>query len=133
MVFHWSLSDSKSPQVSRTFLGILADCSSAVVWMVSILPLISRSSSLFSKFIGTVPCAPTAIGITFTLIFHSFFNSLARFRYLSIISCYRDILCMLIACLYGQIAFIQLCFCLCNAQLDCFQQYMLKYTKNCLP
>ena len=24
MVFHWSLSDSKSPQVSRTLLGILA-------------------------------------------------------------------------------------------------------------
>ena len=25
MVFHWSLSDHKSPQVSRTLLGILAD------------------------------------------------------------------------------------------------------------
>ena len=31
MIFHWSLSDSKSPQVSRTFLGILADLNNAVV------------------------------------------------------------------------------------------------------
>ena len=30
MVFHWSLSDSKSPQVSRTRLSILAVLSNAV-------------------------------------------------------------------------------------------------------
>ena len=77
MVFHWSLSDSKSPQVSRTLLSILADCSNAVFWMVSILLLIPRFSKLFSNLFGTVPSAPTTIGITFTLIFHSFFNSLA--------------------------------------------------------
>ena len=46
MVFYWSLSDSKSPQVSRTFLSILADLITAVVWMVSILPLIFNSSSI---------------------------------------------------------------------------------------
>ena len=35
MVFHWSLSDSKSPQVSRILLSILAVFNNAVVWMVS--------------------------------------------------------------------------------------------------
>ena len=35
MVFHWSLSDSKSPQVSRTLLSILTVLNNAVVWLVS--------------------------------------------------------------------------------------------------
>ena len=50
MVFHWILSDSLSPQVSRTFLSILANVNNAVVWMVLILPLIFISSSPFSSF-----------------------------------------------------------------------------------
>ena len=33
MVFHWSLGDSKSPQVSKTLLSILAIFNNAVVWM----------------------------------------------------------------------------------------------------
>ena len=41
MVFHWSLSDSKYPQVSRTLLSILADLNNAVIWMVAICPSIS--------------------------------------------------------------------------------------------
>ncbi len=43
MVSHWSLSDNKFPQVSRTFLSILADLVNAV--MVSVFLLISKSSS----------------------------------------------------------------------------------------
>ena len=35
MVFHSSLSNSMSPQNSRTHLSILADLNSVVVWMVS--------------------------------------------------------------------------------------------------
>ena len=35
MVFHWRLSDSKSPQLSRTLLSIMAVFNNAVVWMVS--------------------------------------------------------------------------------------------------
>ena len=35
MVFYSSLSDSKSPQVSRTLLSIQADLNDDVVWMVS--------------------------------------------------------------------------------------------------
>ena len=37
MVFHWSLSDSKSPQVSRTLLSILSYLNDIVVWMVPTL------------------------------------------------------------------------------------------------
>ena len=34
MVFHWRLSDSKSSQVSRTLLSMLAVFNNAVVWIV---------------------------------------------------------------------------------------------------
>ena len=74
MVFYWSLSDSKSPQVSRTLLSILAVLNDAVVWMVSTRPPISKSSSPFSNPLVTVPNAPITIGIIFTSMFHSFFQ-----------------------------------------------------------
>ena len=86
MVCHWSLSDSKSPQVSKTLLSILAVLNNAVVWMVSTRPLTSKSSSPFSNPLVTVPNTPITIGIIFTCMFHSFFNSLARSRYLSFFS-----------------------------------------------
>ena len=82
MVFHWSLSDSKSPQVSRTLLSILAVLNNAVVWMVSTRPPTSKSFSPFSNPLVTVPNAPITIGIIVTSMFHSFFISLARSRYL---------------------------------------------------
>ena len=80
MVFLWSLSDSKSPQVSRTLLSIL---NNAVVWIVSTSLLISKSSSPFTNPLVTVPRAPITIGVTIIFMFHSFFNSQARLRYLS--------------------------------------------------
>ena len=87
MVFHWSLSDSKSPQVSRTLLSILAVLSNAVVWMVSARPPTFKSSSPFNNPLVTVPKAPITNGIIVTFMFHSFFfNSLARSRYLSFFS-----------------------------------------------
>ena len=86
MVFHWSLGDSKFPQVSRILLSILAVLKRAVVWMVSTRPPTSRSSSPFSNPLVTVPNAPITIGIIVTCMFHSFFNSLARSRYLSLCS-----------------------------------------------
>ena len=86
MVFHWSLSDSKSPQVSRTLLNILAVLDNAVVWTVSTHPPTSKSSSPFSNPLVTVPNAPITIGIIVTSMFHSFFSSLARSRYLSFFS-----------------------------------------------
>ena len=86
MVFHWSLSDSKSHQVSRTLLSILTVLNNAVVWMVSTLPPTSKSPSHFRIPLVTVPKAPITISIIVTCMFHSFFNSLARSRYLSIFS-----------------------------------------------
>ena len=74
MVFHWSLRDSRSPEVSRTLLSILAVLNDAVVWMVSTRPPNSDSSSLFSNPLVTVPNAPITIGIIVTCMFHSFFQ-----------------------------------------------------------
>ena len=57
-VFHisvsWSLSNCKSPQVTKTVLSIPSDLKNAVVSMVSISPHISNSSSPFFKTSGTV-------------------------------------------------------------------------------
>ena len=86
MVFYWSLSNSKSLQVSRTLLSILADLNNVVVWIVSTRPLFSKSSSPFINHLVTVPRAPITIDITVTFMFHSFFNSLARSKYLSFFS-----------------------------------------------
>ena len=86
MVFHWSLSDSKSPQVSRTLLSILAVLNNAVVWMVSTRPPTSKSSRPFNNPLVTVPKAPLTIGTIDTFMFHNFFNSRARSRYLSFFS-----------------------------------------------
>ena len=91
MVFHWSFRDSKSPQVSRTRLKILAVLSNAVVWIVSTRPPISKPSGpLYYNYINNpliiVPNAPITIGTIITFMFHSFFNSLARSRYLSFFS-----------------------------------------------
>ena len=81
--FHWSLRDSKFPQICRTLLSILAVFNNVIVWMVYTGPLISRSSSPFNNLLGTVAKAPITISIIVTFMFHSFFNSLARSRYLS--------------------------------------------------
>ena len=87
MVFHWSLSDSKSPQVSRTLLSILAVLNNAVVWMVSTHPPTSKSSSPFSNPLVTIPKAPITIGIISTCMFYSiFFNSRVRSKNLSFFS-----------------------------------------------
>ena len=86
MVFHWSLSDSKSPQVSRSRLRILAVLSNAVVLIVSTRPPTSKSFRPFNNPLVTVPNAPITIGTIVTFMFHSFYNSLARSRYLSFFS-----------------------------------------------
>ena len=70
MVFHWSLSDSKCPQVSRTLLSILAVLSSAVDWMVCTHLPTSKSSSPFNNPLVTVPKAPITIHTIVTLMFH---------------------------------------------------------------
>ena len=93
MAFHWSLSDSKSPQVSRTRLRILAVLSNAVISIVSTRPPTSKSPRSFNNPLVTVPKAPITIGTIVTFMFHSFFNSLARSRYVSFFAhCFRFIL-----------------------------------------
>ena len=84
MVSPWSLSDNKSPQISRTLLNILADLNNAVVWMVSTHPVISKPSSPCTNPLVTVPRAPITTDIIITFMFHRFFNPLARSRYLSL-------------------------------------------------
>ena len=86
MVSHRSLSDSNSPQVSRTRLSILADLNNAVVWILSTCPLISKSSNPFTNFLWFVPSAPTTIGITITFMCDFFFSSLGRSKYLYLFS-----------------------------------------------
>ena len=81
--FHWSLSDSQSPQVSWTLLSIL---NNVVVWVLSTRLSTSKSSSPFSNPLHTVSNAPITIGIIVIFKFHSLFNSLARSRYLSFFS-----------------------------------------------
>ena len=85
MVFHWSLGESKSPQVSRTLLSILAVFNNAVVCMVSTHPPTSKSSRPFNNPLVTKPKETITIGTIVTLMFHSFFNSLARSRYLCLL------------------------------------------------
>ena len=79
---NWSLSDSKSPQVSRTLLSILSVLNNIVVWRVSARPPTSKSSRPFRNPLVTVQNAPITIGIIVTFMFHSFFNSLARLKVL---------------------------------------------------
>ena len=69
MVFHWSLSDSQSPQVTRTLLSILAVLSSAVVWMVSTRPPTSKFISPFNNPLVTVTKAPITIGTIVIFMF----------------------------------------------------------------
>ena len=73
-------------KVSRTLLSILVVFNKVVVWMVSTRPPTSKSSRPFNNPLVTVPKAPITIGIIVTFMFHSFFNSLARSRYLSLFS-----------------------------------------------
>ena len=86
MVLHWSLSDSKSPQVSRTRLRILAVLSNAVNGIVSTRSPISKSSRPFNSPLVIMPNAPITIGPIVIFMFHSFLNSLAMSRYLSFFS-----------------------------------------------
>ena len=79
MVFHWSLSDSKSPQVSNTFISILGVLKNAVVLMVSVRLPIYNSSSPLTKPFGFVLCVPITVSTTINLIFHSFFLVSVKF------------------------------------------------------
>ena len=86
MIYHRGLSDNKFPQVSRTLLSILDVLSNAVVWIVSTRLPTSKSSRPFGNPLVIVPKTPIAFGTIGTFMFHSFFNSLGRLKYLSFFS-----------------------------------------------
>ena len=86
MVFHCELGENKSPQVSRTLLSKMAGLNNSVVWIVSTRPFISKSFSFIINTLVTVPRALIIFGTTVTLMFRSFFSSLARSWYLSFLS-----------------------------------------------
>ena len=96
MISHLGLSESQSSPVSTILLGVLADLSNVVVWMISIRPLISNSSSPCSQPLGIVPSPEIRIGITF----HSFLYSLTRSTYASFFSCFDF---HSVVCLNGQV------------------------------
>ena len=77
MVFYWSLSDSKSPQVPGTLLSILAVLNNVILCMVSTRPPVTKSSSPSNNPLVPVPKAPITIGIIVTFMFHIVFNSIA--------------------------------------------------------
>ena len=71
MVFHWSLSDSKSPGFFSVFWSFSIMLS---FWMVSTCPPTSKYSSLFNNPLVTAPKAPITIGIIVTFMYHNFFQ-----------------------------------------------------------
>ena len=81
MVPHLSLKDNKSPQVSRTLLGILTNLNNAVVRTVLTCAVISNSLSPCTNPLMTVPRSAITIGIIVTFMFHSLFIPLARSSY----------------------------------------------------
>ena len=80
IAFHWSLSDSKSPQVSRTLFSILADLINVVVKWVSTLPVISKSSSPCTNLFMILPSMPIIVSMSVIFMFCSlfFFSSQTR-------------------------------------------------------
>ena len=62
MGFHWSLSDSKSPQVYTTLLSILDVLSNAVTCIVSTRPSAFMSARPFNNPLVIGPKAPITIG-----------------------------------------------------------------------
>ena len=80
VIFHWSLSDSKSPQISMTHLSILANLNTAVVLLDTIPALISNPFCLFLSNMWTVPSSLITISITDTFMFHRFFGCPAKIK-----------------------------------------------------
>ena len=86
MVFHWSRSDIKPPELSRTLRNILLEFNNQ--WTVCTRPLISKFSHPCINHLVTVPSPPITNGITISFMFHCFFSSLARSWYLYLFSPY---------------------------------------------
>ena len=86
MVFYWSLSDCKSPQVSSSLHSILAILNIAVVWMVYTRPPIFKSSSPLNNHLVTVPKAPITCSIFLSIPKQSR-GTYPSFHFLSVLFC----------------------------------------------
>ena len=73
----------KSPGLSSEILALL---STAIIWIDSTRLPTSKSSRSSNNHLVNVPRAPITIGAIVTFMFHNFFHSLARSRYLSFFS-----------------------------------------------
>ena len=83
LLFTESLSqDSEWRKLSTTVLSILADFNYAVVLKVLNRSLISNSTSLFFKPLGTLHSTLTIIGITAIFMYLSIFRALVRPKYI---------------------------------------------------
>ena len=94
IVFHWILTDNKSPQITRTLVCILADLNNAVVFTVSTLPFFFKFTSPCTYPLVTVPWTPITIGTIVNFMFHYFFSiqyqgpgHYSFYRILSILIC----------------------------------------------
>ena len=147
MVFHWNLNDSKSPQVSRTLLSILAVLNNAVAWMVSTRPPTFKSSSPFSNPLVTVPNEIITIGMMVTCMFHSFFQFPSKvevlillftfFQFYSVVS--RDskvdnFACCLFCCwlLLGLVFWVRFGYpCVCQSPIEVYVCHFLWQVLGC--
>ena len=66
-------------------MNIQADLNNAIVWMVSICPPISTSSSPLSRPLGTIPSTPVTTVISITLRFYCFLSCQAKSKNLFLI------------------------------------------------
>ena len=93
MVSHWSLKESLYAQVSQTLLSIPTDFKNAVVWIISIRPLISKSTSLCTNPFATVPMHHSQLvspSLWYSTVFFPFsckFLILTTFRFPSVLPC----------------------------------------------
>ena len=86
MELHCRLSDNKTPQISRTLLGILTNLNDVVVWMVVSLLLISSPQVAVSIFLSLYRVHQLQLVLLSLPCSIGFFSSLTRSRYLSLFS-----------------------------------------------
>ena len=95
LVFH---ERQQFPQITRTLLSILAILNYFLIWMISSLPLISKSSSTCTNSYGD--CMEYTNYNWYHCHFHVplFFHSLARSWYLNLFLHYYDCSCCCCCC-----------------------------------
>ena len=101
MVFHGSLSKSKSTRVSKAILSILADLNNLVVRKSRFFVLFPVPSVSFPCLWGLCYMHQTTVSFNVTFMFRSIFCSMARFMYFFIFSCFFFVLFCFLFCCFG--------------------------------